>query len=88
MTNYVATQLGILTAFLLVCACLSYLAHQGWGAYYYRRRFSLKGVFVALTLVASLIGLLAGIARDKEGPRDMRFRNLNEEWQRAKSGQE
>jgi hypothetical protein len=88
MPNYIATQFGILVAFLLVCICLSYLAHKGWSVYYHRNRFSLKDLFVALTLVASLIGLLTGIARDKEGHRDWRFRNKGEEWQRVKSAQE
>jgi len=67
MPNYLATQFGILTAFLLTCGCISYLAHNGWTVYYHCKRFSLKDIFVALTLVASLIGLVTGIARDKEG---------------------
>lgn len=80
MLNYLATQFGILTAFLLTCGCASYLAHKGWAVYCDRKRFSLKDLFVALTLVASLIGLLTGIARDNEGPRDWRYRDWNEEW--------
>lgn len=87
MPNFITTQFSILTAFLLVCICLTLLARKGWTAYYYRRRFSLWDLLVATTLAAALAGLIVGIAGDKDGPRDWRFRDrsLEEEWQRAKA---
>jgi hypothetical protein len=90
MLNYFATQFGILTTFLLVCACLTVLAHKGWAAYYYRRRFSLWDLLVVSTLAAAMTGLIVGIIRDKDGPRDWRFRDrdMDEEWQKAKIRQE
>ena len=87
VSNFLAIQLGILTAFLLVCACLTLLSQKGWAVYSLRRRFSLWDLLVAVTLAAALTGLIVGIVRDKEGPRDWRFRDkdLVEEWQRAKA---
>ena len=69
-----ANQFGLLVAFLLACACLTYLANAGWKFKTNRRRFSLWGLLVLLTLGDSILGLMIGLPQeDTSGGRPHRF---------------
>ncbi|MGE3243918.1 MAG: hypothetical protein AB7G28_06100 [Pirellulales bacterium] len=77
----------MLIAFVLVCACLSYLVYHRWTAIRYRRRFSLFDLLVVVTLFAAAGGLVYGLRTDKSLRRHMWFHDFYEEWREDQSEQ-
>ena len=62
----------VLTA-LIWLLCITYVAHFGLNRVWRQRRFSLRDMLVAVTLVVSSVGLLIGMSHeDRDGIPDIR----------------
>jgi hypothetical protein len=76
-----ANQFGLLVAFLLGCACLAYLSNAGWKFSTKRRRISLWDLFVLVTLVGCILGLIVGLPKEDTSGARPHFFHYIEQWQ-------
>jgi hypothetical protein len=85
--HQLAHEVLTLISAIIVVVCLTMLSHRSYKVVQQQHRFSLRDMFLVLTLIAALAGLWIGMAHEEHGiPR----LNVSEELRReytAKHGE-
>ena len=79
--SQIAHEVLTLISAILVVVCLSLLSHRSYKVIKQEHRFSLRDMFLVLTLIAGLAGLFIGMAHDERDgiPRMKLWKELRRE---------